>query len=281
MIDTTLSHSRFKGFSLVEMAMVLIILGFVLGALLLPFQAQRQQLAQTQTENTLEIAKKALLGFAQQHGRLPCPATAASNGIEQPLGGTVLASPQCAQGGVGFLPASTLGIQPTDAEGFALDGWNHRIFYAVTQVSNPNFGVLALPDFTSVGEMSDIGISTMNPPPNQTVPALNPDLRVCLSSANITATACSAVPPSEVNFAINNAVAVIYSTGATGSQAVGGADENANFNDADANGVIDDGVFVSHEPRSSNDPNGEFDHILTWISPFVLYNAMIEAGQLH
>lgn len=86
MIDTTLFHSRCKGFSLVEMAMVLIILGFVLGALLLPFQAQRQQQAQTQTENTLEIARKALLGFAQQHGRLPCPATAVSNGIEQPLG---------------------------------------------------------------------------------------------------------------------------------------------------------------------------------------------------
>lgn len=273
MTHKTFSHSRFNGFSLVEMAIVLIILGFVLGALLLPFQAQRQQQAQTQTENTLEIAKRALLGFAQQHGRLPCPATAASNGVEQPLGGTVLASPVCAQGGVGFLPASTLGIQPTDAQGFALDGWNNRIFYAVTQVNNPNFGALGLPDFTSVGEMSNIGISTMSPPPNQTVPALNPDLRVCLSATNITANTCSVVPPSEVNFAINNAVAVIYSTGATGFQPVGGADEAANLNN--------DGVFVSHEPRSSNDPNGEFDHILTWISPFVLYNAMIEAGQLH
>lgn len=47
-----------RGFSLLEMAIVLIILGFVLGAILAPIQAQRQQLAQSQTENTLEIAKK-------------------------------------------------------------------------------------------------------------------------------------------------------------------------------------------------------------------------------
>lgn len=270
---------QYSGFTLVEMAIVLVILGFVLGALLLPLQAQRELAFQAQTENTLAQAKKALLGFAQQYGRLPCPATAVSNGMEQPLGGTVLASPACAQGGVGFLPAATLGIQPTDAQGFALDGWNNRIRYAVTQVNNPNFGA-AIPDFTSVGEMSNIGVSTMNPAPNQTTPALNPDLRVCLSATNITATTCSAVPPNEVNFAINNAVAVIYSTGASGAQAEGGADEHANLNDDDANGVIDYGVFVSHDFRA-NDANGEFDHIVTWISPYVLYNAMIEAGQLH
>ena len=56
-------NKRHLGFSLVEMAIVLVILGFVLGALLLPLQAQRQQIAQAQTENTLENARKALLGF--------------------------------------------------------------------------------------------------------------------------------------------------------------------------------------------------------------------------
>lgn len=91
-------------------------------------------------------------------------------------------------------------------------------------------------------------------------------------STGITASKCSA-SATETNYLINNAVAVIYSIGATGAQAAGGADETANLND--------DSVFVSHEPRSASDSNGEFDHILTWISPFVLYNAMIEAGQLH
>ena len=266
-----LINNRFgKGFSLVEMAVVLVILGFVLGALLLPLQAQRTQLFQTQTEITMQAAKKALIGYAQSKGRLPCPSTAVSNGLEAPLGGGT-----CTQV-VGFLPAATLGIQPTDAQGYALDGWNNRIRYAVTLndssaavVNGTVCGGAATPDFTTAGNMSDVGLA-----------CLAPDLRVCHSATGLTAVACSAAVP-EVNYSINNAVAVIYSTGATGVQAIGGADETANLNDADANGIIDDGVFVSHGNTVVAAPNGEFDHIVTWISPYVLYNAMIEAGQLH
>ena len=246
-----------QGFTLVEMAIVLVILGFVLGALLLPLQAQRQQIAQVQTENTLENAKRALLGFAQQQGRLPCPAT--NNGTAVFPDGTGNASPNmsgsCARQ-VGFLPAATLGIQPTDTKGFALDGWNNRIRYAVNQANNAG---AVNSDFTTTNGMANQGIAN-----------LQPNLRVCSTSTGITATRCSG--GAEVNFLTNNSVAVIYSTGATFAQGSGGADEDANLN-ADA-------VFVSHEPRE-NDPNGEFDHLVTWISPFVLYNAMIQAGQLH
>jgi prepilin-type N-terminal cleavage/methylation domain-containing protein len=139
------------GFTLVEMAIVLVILGFVLSALLLPLQAQRQQLAQAQTENTLENAKRALIGFAQAQGRLPCPATAAnfqgntdagSQGQENPILGThnnlpIPLQPNCAALS-GFLPAATLGIQPADAQGFALDAWNNRIRYAVANDNSSN-----------------------------------------------------------------------------------------------------------------------------------------------
>lgn len=97
---------------------------------------------------------------------------------------------------------------------------------------------------------------------------LAPNIRVCGTS---TAANCSAA----INL-INNAVIVIYSLGATGSLAVGGADETENLNAA----ANVDTVFVSHDSRE-NDPNGEYDHIVTWVSPFVLYNAMIQAGQLH
>ena len=238
------------GFTLVEMAIVLVILGFVLSALLLPLQAQRQQVFQAQTETTLENARRALLGFAQQQGRLPCPATAASNGMSLPLAGGT-----CNQQ-VGFLPAATLGIQPTDAQGFALDGWNNRIRYAVTQINTA--GGAVTPDFTTSGEMANVGIA-----------ALAPNLRVCGTS---TAANCTAA----INL-INNAVAVIYSLGATGAQAIGGVDETENLN-AVAN---IDMVYVSHDITAVSAPNGEFDHIVTWISPFVLYNAMIQAGQLH
>jgi prepilin-type N-terminal cleavage/methylation domain-containing protein len=242
---------RFKsaGFSLVEMAVVLVILGFVISALLLPVAAQRDQAYRTQTENQLEIARRALIGFAQTKGRLPCPATSLSNGLESPSGGTSSAQLFCAQD-VGFLPAATLGIQPINSDGYAVDGWENPIRYAVTRAdSNPISASGA--DFTTNNEMSKVTISS-----------LAPDLRVCDNSGNCTLAA----------YLTNNAVAVIYSTGKNGPNGVG-ADEIANL-DAD-------NIFYSRVPTDTAATGGVFDDQMIWISPFVLYNAMINAGQLH
>ncbi len=246
------------GFSLVEMAIVLAILGFVLTALLLPLRAQREQAAQLQTLSTLETAKQALLGFAQANGRLPCPAIAGS-GVAAPN-----ASGTCTQQ-VGFLPATTLGLQPVNAQGFAVDAWNNPIRYAVTQSDvNITTGVATLnPVFTTSSGISNAGIANLSQ---------SASLRVCASSS-IFPTTCSAPPvSSENNYLINNAVVVIFSIGATGTEGAGSADETENL-DTDA-------VFVSRDTSLAAAPN-EFDHLVTWISPYVLYNAMIQAGQLH
>lgn len=247
---------KYAGFSLVEMAIVLVILGFVLGALLLPLRAQREQAAQLQTINTLETAKQALLGFAQANGRLPCPAIAGS-GIAAPN-----ASGACTQQ-VGFLPATTLGLQPVNAQGFAIDAWNNPIRYAVTQSDvNLTTGVATLnPIFTTSNGLNNAGIAGLSQ---------SASLRVCANSSTFSTT-CSVAPvSSEDNYLINNAVVVIFSTGATSNQGAGSADEAENLDS--------DTVFVSHDITAA--PN-EFDHLVTWISPYVLYNAMIQAGQLH
>lgn len=268
--------SRQIGFTLVEMAIVLVILGFVLGALLLPLRAQREQAAQIQTTNTLESAKQALLGYAQQQGRLPCPATnngtatfPDDTGNANPLGGThnitppSPAVPNCAVQS-GFFPAATLGIQPTDAQGFALDAWNNRIRYAVTAnnnsatiVNGTACGGDTAPDFTTTGNMATVGLA-----------CLAPDLKI--SCGQITTPECT-----PANFLTSNAVAVIYSTGANGAlpNASVGADEVANKSATT--------TFYSRTPTAKGAAQGEFDDVVTWISPFVLYNAMIESGQLH
>lgn len=251
------------GFSLVEMAVVLVILGFVIAALLLPLQAQREINFRTQTENQLEIARKAILGFAQSRGRLPCPATAASNGIEVFIGNN------CDPDGR-FLPAATLGIQPVNANGFAVDAWNNPIRYAVTQADNLNgvaatpssgYGIKGIADFTSSTELIDIGISRLNP---DNSPALDANLIVCEGSLNCPAT-----------YLVNNAVAVIFSTGSNGTlpDAEVGGDEIANKTATT--------TFYSRVPTATGSLEGEFDDLIVWISPYVLYNAMIEAGQLH
>jgi prepilin-type N-terminal cleavage/methylation domain-containing protein len=234
-----------QGFSLVELAVVLVILGFVLAALLLPLQAQRENTFRTQTENQLEIVRKALIGFAQTNGYLPCPATAASAGQEARNAGNCTNQ-------AGFLPAATLGVQPTDVDGFAVDGWNNPIMYAVANSDN---GGAATPDFITPGDMNIVGIAD-----------LAPNLIVCPSADNCPAT-----------YLVTNAVAVIYSQGSTATLGAGGDDENENLNAVA--GV--DTVFVNRGISSANHPGGEFDHMVVWISPYVLYNAMIQAGQLH
>jgi len=75
----------------------------------------------------------------------------------------------------------------------------------------------------------------------------------------------------------NQAVAVIFSLGANAPVSGTGprVDEAANI--SNPNG---DPAFVSHTRAEVGAPNGEFDDVLTWISPNILFNRMIQAGRL-
>lgn len=205
-ISMTINNKKTQfGFTLIEMAMVLIILGFLLSAVLLPLQAQRYVAAQLKTEAILADAKWALIGFAQTHGRLPCPAT--NNGTAVFPDDTGTANPN-ASGAcfmqTGFLPGKTLGLQSLDAQGYALDAWQNRLRYAVTNVNSDAF--------TTSNGMNAIGVAR-----------LAPDLKVCATSS---ASGCT----DRINL-IENAVAVVFSLGATAHQASGGADKSK-FNHA-------------------------------------------------
>jgi hypothetical protein len=70
---------------------------------------------------------------------------------------------------------------------------------------------------------------------------------------------------------------VIYSTGKNGGYGGTGADELANPNSNSAN---NDRVFVSHLPTVSTSANGEFDDIVIWLSPNLLFGNMVAAGRL-
>lgn len=253
-----------SGFTLVEMTVVLVIVGLLLTGLILPISAQIEMQAYRQTNKNLEEIREALIGYAMINGRLPCPATAASSGLEEPLGGGACTAKVGSNFAVGYLPAATLGITPTDDLGFAIDGWgrnvNNRIRYAVaTQsinaVDNP---------FTSSQGMRNATISSISSNSNF--------LKICTSAP--TGTTCGGVQLS------NTAVFVVYSVGKNAG--VGGAagDEAANPNpltaDADGNGVpdADDGIFVSQDPS----PN--FDDVVLWTSTPTLISRMIAAGKL-
>lgn len=107
-------------FTLVEMAIVLAIVGLLLGGLLAPLSAQQEQRRAADTKRALEEARDALAGFAARNGYLPCPAISAANGLEDRAG------TRCAnERRFGFLPWATLGLPK-------LDAWQHLYLYSVT-----------------------------------------------------------------------------------------------------------------------------------------------------
>ena len=64
-----------QGFSLLEMAIVLVVVGLLLGGSLIPLSIQMEKQDRDATERQLQDIREALIGFALTNGRLPCPDT--------------------------------------------------------------------------------------------------------------------------------------------------------------------------------------------------------------
>ncbi len=242
-----------SGFTLVEMAMVLLIVALLLGGMLVPLSAQMEQRNISDTQKALSEIKEAIIGYALANGRLPCPASSTSNGVESFAGGGNASNGNCSNFYNGFVPAATLGftsaVDNQGNTGFAVDSWSNRIHYAVTS-SNSNA-------FTTTNGMSTVGISS-----------LSPNLLVC-SSASTSSSSCS-VANSTLTSSPGVPV-VIYSTGKNGQYGGTSADEAENPN---PNSADNDSVFVSHTPTPT------FDDLVVWISPNILLNRMVAAGKL-
>lgn len=118
-----------KGFSLVELAISLVIIALVL---VLFIGASSGFISSKRNEVTalkLKAIENAIALFVAQNKRLPCPADGtipagtAGSGVESPLGGGICNANQL----TGVVPVLTLGMSEADV----LDGWNNRITYRV------------------------------------------------------------------------------------------------------------------------------------------------------
>ncbi len=245
-----------RGFTLVELGVVMMIVALLLGGMMYTLSVQIEQRNFEETRGRLEAARELLLSYAIVNGRLPCPATAASSGDEAPLMTGICTNPYG-----GFLPARTIGYQVVDAGGYAIDSWQNRIRYAVSSAALTGCaGSSTLPHFTNMTNLKANGITCQ---PN--------DLVVCKSSTGITATICGPAANALTNQTV--VVAIVYSIGKNGSLACATCvDEAANTNG--------DRVFVSHTLAPAGATNGEFDDYLMWITVGELYGRLISAGVL-
>ena len=126
------------GFTLAELAVVLVIVALLSGSLLVPLGSRMEARDRQLTLDRLRDIQQALTGFAIIHGRLPCPSTEADPthpdyGVEDAL--------PCNLSVEGRLPWRTLAMSATDAWGRErvqadepwTGHWHYRVDRAFTQ----------------------------------------------------------------------------------------------------------------------------------------------------
>lgn len=243
-----------RAFTLLEAMIALVIVALLASGLAVPLAAQVQMRRHEETRRSLEEARDALLGFIAAHGRLPCPATPESLGLEGFAPGGDASNGRCTTFHAGFLPGAALGLASLDANGFLRDGWGgerNRIRYAVhagpiNAISHP----LTRANGMQMATLQGLGAATHY-------------LFVCTSGSNVSGSGCG--PAS--NQLTRRAAFVLLSTGTNGGlEPAPGSDEAKNL-DGDA-------AFVSRENAA------DFDDLLHWGAIHLVVNRMVVAGRL-
>lgn len=240
--------NRQQGFSLIELAIVLVIVTLLVGGLAMPLSAQIQARRIGETNKILEEAREAIIGYAMSHSvdhdgnpatsprpYLPCP-DADADGREDRAGNL------CTQAD-GWFPWVDLGTASQDA-------WGNRMHYSVEtrEYADKSKGMPNLATYT---------------PPYA---SLNLK-RICSTNA------CTTIE------AIYLPV-VVFSHGPNGWGA-----RNINGNtlalptSADELENTDiDTSFVSRAPTKSDVASGEFDDLVVWISDGLLRSRVCPSG---
>jgi prepilin-type N-terminal cleavage/methylation domain-containing protein len=240
------------GFSLIEMAVVLVVLTIILTVIAQPVANQIESRKIADTQKKLEDVKEALYGYALVNGRLPRPAISNVNGIEAGPCATDIAC-------TGFIPWATLGIDKSDA-------WGAIIRYTVTPAfSSPTFFQLD----TSVN------------PSTKDVITRNSVGATSQLAANVVAVVWS---HGKRNFGTDADTGTVRPNTSSGN-----ADEihNDTLPTATLSPAIPGvsgtaGTLVYSRLPSDNTTitGGEFDDLVSWIPTSILMGKMVQAGKL-
>ena len=292
-----------RGFTLVEVAVVVTIVAFLLASLMFTFSAQVDQRNIDETRRRIEQARELVLSFAIVNGRLPCPArwtssvsnsgglesfcpSAATSSTSTCVGAETTTKPTSPEHGTcsnfydGYLPAASIGYTPSDQSGYALDAWGNRIRYAVARsIASGTCSGTSTPTnlyetmFTSKTLLQKYGVTCQ------------PDgLLICKTYSDtglgpVTGSSCGGAANQVMSQSLLGAI--IFSTGKNGATSGGtGNDESVNLKTNAALSPQINPIFIYHPPTPTTAPNGEFDDQFTWITIGELYGKLISAGVL-
>jgi prepilin-type N-terminal cleavage/methylation domain-containing protein len=146
---------RLRGFTLIEMAIVLVVIALIAAGGVAALTAMLEHQSISTTEQRLDVLQQTIQNYAAAHGYLPCPAdptlpvsdanfgvgevdslaaangnwTGVCTGDPTHLKGVTQVQSGTGASVEGMVPTKTLGLEDT----YALDGWGYRIAYAVDE----------------------------------------------------------------------------------------------------------------------------------------------------
>lgn len=285
------------GFSLLEMAVVLVIIGLLLAGMLLPMSAQMDDRKMKETQKQIDEITQALVGFTVANGRLPCPAdptkaTGAANAGLEDLGAATCNRTS------GAVPWSTLGVAETDA-------WGRRFTYAVTGTFAQTIAnaIATLPAWTASTAYDlntlarpttanghyylcqSAGTSGTAEPAWPTTGTTVTDYTVTwkdmgttmqaaftlgsLGSYNVRATTGGTIVANRIP-----AVVVSHGKNGFGAYLQDGSQIAASSDSDESENSNGDSNFVSKSPSPT------YDDLVGWVSSNTLFNRMVAAGKL-
>lgn len=306
-----------RGFTLVELAVAMVIVALLLASALWPLSTQMELRAISETQRTMEEIREAIIGFTLANGRLPCPAipgtpTSQTDGTTSEPAGVEDTNPYpiptsspyqfVCRRSVGVVPWTTLGTAERDA-------WGRRFSYRVS----PAFGDAPGTDATVTQTWATATTTSPTSPANQSTVNCNPPTDPAMPAPSLATFALctlgdiavfnptiTAKTPAAA--AANGVPAVIISHGrngvgaylSNGNTVAGTASTHESANAAGTTTATPTGSYLSYvfytRERSPNDsgcsdtaasvPFCEFDDILVWIPSSTLVARMVSAGRL-
>jgi prepilin-type N-terminal cleavage/methylation domain-containing protein len=285
-----------RGFTLIELAIALAVSALLLGGLSVPLSKRITEQQYTQTQENIDRAMEALVGFALLNQRLPCPDISTSttdnrDGLEDATTSVLVCAVGANTGSFDFtlasdasgaswgdLPWKTLGLSAP----FNSDAWNNRLRYAV--VTNFAMPASTLPLKTNLGAAG----------------AANTLDIYCRSPGSSSTAAPGCLASTVPAYIVSQDVAfVIYSSGANGWGTTGLADlairtpftatqltfapdEAVNAPEkksgSTAAAITSRKQFLTRDRTDSTSTAGEFDDLLSFMPRAKLIARLMNAG---
>ena len=235
-----------RGFTLIELAIVMFIVALLLGGMLLPLSAQQDIRARQETEKVLGEARDALFGYVVVNGRLPCPDTDA-DGAEN-------GTPGACTNQDGDFPYQTLGTAQSD-------GWGYRLRYRVASTFSSTITLTSTGDitvFTRGDDPASVGTTESK-------------------KENLLATAPAVI----LSVGKNGAGGMPQAGGTRSSSPAAGTDEYLNFIGVKKISRLPaSGASGCADNETEGTPLCAFDDQLVWLSANAIFNRLVTAGKL-